>query len=265
MAPEPQPPRTKADLTLSIVSHGHGPLVHRLLGDLNSLPSLQGARVLLTLNIPEDLGSLGDYGHLHIEVLVNEKPRGFGENHNQAFARCRTGLFVVLNPDLRILQDPFPALAGALAADAGIALVAPLVANSTGQVEDSVRNNLTPWSLVARRVGLEPARGKDLAASRGFYWLAGMFMLFRAEAYRAIGGFDTRFFLYCEDYDICVRLRLSGRTIMLVPGVQVVHDAQRDSHRSFRHLRWHLSSLFKVWTSPAFWRWTLHRMLESSH
>jgi hypothetical protein len=40
-----------------------------------------------------------------------------------------------------------------------------------------------------------------------------------------------------------------------VPQVQVVHAAQQLSHRSLRHLRWHLSSLSRMWTSANFWRY----------
>jgi hypothetical protein len=40
-----------------------------------------------------------------------------------------------------------------------------------------------------------------------------------------------------------------------VPQVQVVHAAQQLSHRSLRHLRWHLASLARTWTSATFWRY----------
>lgn len=90
--------------------------------------------------------------------------------------------------------------------------------------------------------------------THGFYWLAGMFLAFPAAAFRRIGGFDERFFLYCEDYDICVRLVLDCRQLLKVPTARVIHAAQRDSHRSVRHLRWHLQSLAKVWASGAYWR-----------
>src|SRR5690606_14674162 len=81
-------------------------------------------------------------------------------------------------------------------------------------------------------------------------WAAGMFMLFRAEAFEAIGGFDEGFHLYYEDVDICTRLWIAGWKVMLHPGVQVVHDAQRTSHRNFRYMRWHVSRKARYLRKP---------------
>lgn len=245
-------------LTLSVVSHGHGALLWRLLDDLQHHPSLRGARVIVTLNVPEDFNRARWPG-LDLLVLRNEQPQGFGANHNAAFRQATGRWFGVLNPDLRLPDDPFPTLLAAAGAQARPGLVAPRIVDPEGRDEDSVRANLTPWSLLRRR--FDPGAGRVSVAADGgapvFFWLAGMFLLFSVDAYRRISGFDERFFLYCEDYDICARLRLAGADIAIVPGATVVHEAQRDSRRSSRHLRWHLASLARVWTSPVFWRVTL--------
>ena len=84
-----------------------------------------------------------------------------------------------------------------------------------------------------------------------------MFMVMESNVFSAIGGFDERFFLYCEDYDLCARLYRSGYSLMLDQSTHVVHDAQRASYRSMRHLTWHLGSLLRVWFSRLFWEVTL--------
>ncbi len=42
-------------------------------------------------------------------------------------------------------------------------------------------------------------------------------------AWRMIGGFDERFFLYNEDVDLCLRLRRAGWELRFVPGMETVH------------------------------------------
>jgi GT2 family glycosyltransferase len=59
--------------------------------------------------------------------------------------------------------------------------------------------------------------------------------------------------MYCEDADICARAVLAEGGIAFCPQTSVVHDAQRASRRSFRALRWHVTSLVRFWLSPAFW------------
>jgi hypothetical protein len=76
-------------------------------------------------------------------------------------------------------------------------------------------------------------------------WVAGMFMLFRNELFREIGGFDERYFLYYEDVDLCFRLRQHGYDVVLVPDARAAHFAQRQSHRNPRYLLWHVRSLVR--------------------
>lgn len=238
-------------ITLSVVSHGHGPLLLRLLDDLDALHSLQGATVLVTLNSPDERIDLAHYQHLSIQTLRNPVPKGFGANHNAAFKRCTTPWFAILNPDLRIVGDIFSGLitSGNVS---NAALLAPRVVDNVGVPEDSVRANLTPWSVIKRVAGLERLHTSVLEA--GFRWYAGMFYLVRSTAYAAVGGFDESYFLYCEDFDLCARMHLDGMPIAFEPTFGVVHAAQRASHRSGRHLRMHLVSLLRVWLSPPVWR-----------
>jgi GT2 family glycosyltransferase len=156
----------------------------------------------------------------------------------------------VLNPDLSLPADVFTPLIRAAAA-ARAALIAPCIVNSQGGIEDSVRWNLTPWSLLKRRLGFA---GEAETADGGFRWFAGMFYVVDSTAYRAVGGFDTRYFLYCEDYDLCARMHLAKSNLLYAPDVHVLHDARRSSWKSSRYLVMHLRSMLRVWLSRPVWR-----------
>lgn len=242
--------------TLSIVSHGHGPLLYALLHDLQRQDGISNCKVVVTLNIGEEHLDPEDYPALALIIIRNELPQGFGANHNAAFSYCDSPWFVVINPDIRIESSSILMNLLRAKADHEVGLVAPRVTNSTGKVEDSVRPNLTLWSLLARRFGerkrLEPSK----PSKRGtpFYWLAGMFLVVNSSAYREVEGFDTRYFLYCEDYDLCARLYLAGYSLEVWDHISVIHDAQRDSHRQSKHMRWHIRSVLQVWMSRSFWR-----------
>ncbi len=228
-------------IAVSIVSHGHGRMVEALLGDLAACPEV--ARVILTLNVPEPEPAMPAALAGRVEVLRNAAPKGFGANHNAAFARSDAPYFCVLNPDVRLGENPFPALLGCL--KDGAALAAPLVANPDGATEDSARRFPGFASLLAKALGLADGAYRFGRNDPPFHpdWVAGMFMLFAAADYAALGGFDEGYFLYYEDVDVCVRLWRSGRKITLCPQAAVMHAAQRASHRHLRHLAWHLRSM----------------------
>jgi len=232
-----------------VVSHAQGALVQNLLQDLKSCNAVS-FKIILTLNIPEVLPFDPAAFPFPVDVRRNATPRGFGANHNAAFAASSGRYFCVLNPDIRLSQDPFPALLPSLENPA-IAAVAPLIRNPAGDIEDHARPFPTMASLVLKlfenKITIQETRTPD--------WIAGMFMLFRREAFAAAGGFDEGYFMYYEDVDLCARLRAAGLRVEVNPAASAVHDARRASRRDLRHMRWHAISiarfLVKRWLGRA--------------
>jgi len=232
--------------TVSVVSHGQAELCAKLIDDLARRAASSIAKLILTENVPKSLPLLEGLP-FPVEVIRNAHPKGFGENHNRAFAHSSSAYFAVLNPDIRIDADPFPALRKHLS-DPQVGIVAPLVREADGTIADFVRPLVSPWEVLRRRLKVS-AHQAQLSHPD---WIAGIFLALRSGDYERLGGFDTRYFLYCEDIDICARARLRGLRLEAVPEVSVTHIAQRESHRSLRYLRHHVSSLLRFWTSPPY-------------
>lgn len=244
--PAAAPAAARPPVTVSIVSHGQLALIVPLLEQLerHSAPAI--ARVVLTLNILEPDLIAGRRWRFALTRIDNPRPRGFGANHNAAFAHCESDWFLVLNPDMRFDADVLAPLLAHARPDSG--LLAPRIVEPGRTAPEAHRALLTPCELLARR---RPGHRAPAQPD----WIPGLFMLVRAAAWRAVGGFDERFFMYGEDFDLCARLRLAGWRIGIAEHLRARHEAQRASHRSARHLRWHLGSLARVWRSAAFWRY----------
>lgn len=236
--------------TISIVSHGHGSLVRNILQDLSRQVHIENWLVIVTINIPEQFEPVSG---LRMNVIYNDCPKGFGANHNAACDQAEGEIYAIVNPDIRMTDDRFLEKLTKLDWKEGSPLRAPVVVAPDGTEEDSVRRNLSLPNLFLRRRRRSTGWEADPEASE-FFWLAGMFLIAPIIQFRELGGFDDRFRLYCEDYDLCARWRLAGNRVELIRDLRVVHDARRDSHRSMRHFRWHLSSLCRVWRSKSFWR-----------
>ncbi len=234
-------------IAVSIVSHGHGPMVSQLVAQLLLCPEV--TQIIVTRNLPEALDLPDDPRLLLID---NALPKGFAANHNAAFTASRELFFCALNPDIELSGNPFQVLMAALIChEAGV--VSPLVKSPAGEVEDYARHFPNLRRLTGKLFGGDGGRYALQAGDADFQpdWVAGMFMLFPAAAFSRLGGFDEGFALYYEDVDICVRAWQQKLPVLTCPSVSVIHDARRDSRRKLTYLRWHLASMaryfFKHW------------------
>ena len=238
-------------LTLSIVSHRHGHLIHGLLDDLQQLCKVD-IEVILTLNLAETLPFDCDAYDFPIQLIFNSQPKGFGANHNAAFQLRKGRWFCVLNPDICLRTDPFPSLLECMQ-DGHVAVVAPVIIDRHGNIEDNARRLPSPLGII-KKAFQQNFRPDYKLAGRAIMpdWVAGMFMLFSSDSFQQIGGFNEKYHLYYEDVDICTRLKLKGFKIVLCPGVTAIHDARRESHRDFNHFLSHLRSFIRFFLSPVY-------------
>lgn len=234
-------------ICISVVSHGQSAIAANFLGSLARLTPGVVSQVIYTRNIPEPALPPIDFEHMRLTTIDNVRPRGFGQNHNAAFACCDQPFFCVVNPDILMPSDPFFALLACLDDDT-LGLVAPIVTTPALAIENTARSLYTPRELIRQKL-----RPENRGSSAD--WLAGMFMLFRSDAYRDIGGFNERYFLYIEDVDICTRIRLAGWRLQQCQDASVIHDARKQSHRSLKFTRWHLAGMLRYWASASFWRY----------
>jgi len=248
------------EITVSVVSHGHAGETGQLLERLAALPPPGARRVIVTLNLP-DARALRDWRAarwpFELELIENDRPAGFGANHNRALRldaeRGASELFAVLNPDLRWQGDPFAPMRALLAGAPRVGLVYPLQLDDRGQAQDCERLAPTPARLWARyRPG---GHRHELTPGQPPEWVNAAFMLLRREALASVGGFDEGYHMYCEDVDLCLRLQLAGWQLARAGAAVVEHRARRASHRNARYLAWHLSSLWRLWHSPAWRAW----------
>lgn len=217
--------------------------------------------VLVSYNTREDLlcalGALRDHVRLPLELLVvdnasadgsaeaaraafpaatvlaNAHNVGFGRANNQALRAARAPHVLLLNPDCEVRPGAVEALLALLEARPDVGAVAPLTWNDDGTPQVSFGPALglvSEWRQrrlvdgVRRREARALARAEVLTRREHEPdWVSASCLLARAEALRAVGGFDEDFFLYEEDVDLCLRLRRAGWRIVHTPAAEVRH------------------------------------------
>lgn len=245
------------DWTVSIISHGHG---DKVLATLESLAAQMGPRpyrVVLTLNQPECIDYLRRAPaslRRRLTVLHVSAQRSFAENHNRALLAARTRGVLALDPELTFIDDVLPEIEQILA-EPHWAMAAPRAYTRSGAMEDNARRMVTPQTLLRRYLAAQRMTDYCAPSRQGpipVDWLAGLFMAMRSDVFRSVNGFDKRYRLYCEDVDLCLRIRAAGYHLALLPELRVTHPAGRRTLRHPQHLAWHSMSMLRLWTSPAY-------------
>lgn len=236
-----------AGVAVSVVSHGQRELVAALAGRLAAMRDPRIAQVFVTHNLPEEplAAPAGGWPFEFVEIF-NREPAGFAANHNRALARASAPYFCVLNPDIELHDDRIWRALLETLADPEVGCAYPQLLEADGSPQDHRREAVTPAALWRRYVLRRPQRWTD--------WVSGAFWVVPAEAWRALGGLDERFRMYCEDTDFCLRLQLAGWRLAAAPA-EARHVAARASRQPGRRMLWHLHSLLRLWLSPTLWRY----------
>ena len=249
-------------VTFSVVSHCQSKLVCKFVTALAAQRVALIARVVVTSNVPvldqfSDLLGIAQSYPFEVQLIENSNPNGFGANHNQAFNLARdhfslkdTDIFCVVNPDIEVF-DPglLPALHKALLKTT-VGLAYPVQIGGDGKALDYERPLPSPRAIFLRQLARHSGwRLKDERSATD--WVSGAFMAFRVGVYAELGGFDERYFMYCEDVDLCLRAQLAGYQLARADAT-VIHHTQRRTLKSLQHLSWHVQSLFRLWRSNAY-------------
>ena len=193
--------------------------------------------------------------------------RGFGAGHNTVLDGMASDVHLVLNPDAVLEEDALRAGLARLAATPDIVLLSPRVLGATGATEYLCRRYPSVLVLLLRgfaprairrlfRRRLDHYEMRDLCSGErevDVLLASGCFMLVRSAALRATGGFDERYFLYFEDYDLSLRLGNHGR-LVFCPAMRIVHHGGYASGKGFRHVRYFIRSATRFFHDHG-WRW----------
>ncbi|MBJ7549205.1 glycosyltransferase family 2 protein [Marinomonas ostreistagni] len=76
--------------------------------------------------------------------------------------------------------------------------------------------------------------------------VSGAAMFFKRECFEAIGGFDTHFFLYCEEEDISRRTWLAGYEVQFRSNSKLVHYCGKSTERNMKIEREFIISYFRL-------------------
>ncbi|MGF6371298.1 GT2 family glycosyltransferase [Paraburkholderia sp. RAU6.4a] len=210
-----------------------------------------------------------DKGGVAFQLLTGHGNVGYGRGHNLAIEQARSDFHLILNPDIDLEAGALVAACEFFHAHDDVGLLAPWIGDDSGSQQYLCRQYPTLIDLFARgflpvalRDSLFAARlaryeMRDVIDGTSVVWdppiISGCFMLFRTSVLKRLGGFDPRYFLYFEDYDLSLRTHELTR-IAYAPMVRVLHHGGGASRKGSAHIRMFAASAFKFFRRFG-WRW----------
>ena len=183
---------------------------------------------------------------------------GYGRGNNQVLGVLGSDAHLVMNPDVELDAAALSASLAALEAHPEVGLVAPAVRGDDGASQFLCKRYPSVWVLFLR--GFAPRRLRERFQPAVAHYemrdvigesfvervplASGCFMLVRTPLFVRLGGFDPRFFMYFEDYDLSVRLSREA-TIAYVPQARIVHHGGEASRKGWRHVAWFVTSAWR--------------------
>lgn len=213
--------------------------------------SMPGARVALREHADDDAAErvqrVLDTAPLPIRFEHDPSNPGFGAGCNAAARTSTAAWLLFLNPDARVRAWPFD-----IERPLAPAVIGPMYTEDTAdhwgrryRISDEIARS---WF---RRAGRQP---------EGTGFVSGAAMLIDTATFRAVGGFDERYFLFYEDIDLCLRANAIGTPTVVERRWIVAHERGHSTRdRRAEALRWSYDSACRFHTergSPVWaYRW----------
>ncbi len=163
-----------------------------------------------------------------VHVLAQSTNAGFGAANNIGARAARGEFLFLLNNDTVCSSPMLQQLADILKANGSASAAAPRLVNTDGSFQLSAGHmpSITgEWRTKRLQRAVAKARpdALNVAQQRDPVWVSAAALMIRTDAYRQLGGFDERFFMYFEDVDLCVRLRAEAGPILYEPSIVLIH------------------------------------------
>lgn len=211
-----------------------------------------------------------------VHLIRNTANVGFAAGNNQGIraAGDAPAYFVLLNSDTIVKPGTLAALARFMDAHPNVGAAAPRLVRPDGTPQPFAFGRDPTLGYLLRRGLSRMMLRRDLhnwstAKAQRVDWVSGACMVVRRTAVDQVGSLDEDYFMYFEDNDWCLRMRIGGWQVWYVPDYEVIHlggqslkhnpAAQQAYYKSLelfyaKHYpkpqQWVLSQLLKVFRAP---------------
>lgn len=167
-----------------------------------------------------------------VDWIKNDINAGFAAACNLGARNTSTRWLLFLNPDTRLPKDCLETLIPYCDHHPDFHLITIKQLSESGKNTHPYGIFPNVWNSAGllrslQRVIFQPDQNKIAMAKNPIafpQWISGSFVLLRKEHFDSIGGWDDRFWMYCEDIDLSKRAAEKGLTIVLLNEWECLHS-----------------------------------------
>ncbi|HZV00686.1 MAG TPA: glycosyltransferase family 2 protein [Planctomycetota bacterium] len=215
---------TRPELSVVVLSYDRPEMLGRALASLDANAPAGAEIIVIDNHSPreDEVSRAIAPFRSRIQFVRTARNLGFTGGMNEGIRRATGELVYLSEDDIVVEEGCLARLTDALATISDAALVGPLMLNDGA---GTVRFSGARVAIGSELKHSEPLAPAAPATDEPFDtdFLPGASMLARASLLREFGGFREDFFMYCEDVELCARIRRTGRRILLVPRARVRH------------------------------------------
>jgi N-acetylglucosaminyl-diphospho-decaprenol L-rhamnosyltransferase len=234
---------TSDAITVVIVTHENSAQITDTLGAL--MPQLGDDDELIVVDNRSRDGTVAAVRAAAPPAKIVEQDRnlGFAGGARIGAEAGSAPLLLFLNPDARPAPDCLRELRSVAVDRPGWGAWQALITMDGGGTINSA-GNVTHFLGIAwagrcgQPVSEAPLEPREVSCA------SGAALVVRRETWDRVGAFDERYFMYCEDVDLSLRLWLSGWAVGIASGARVEHDYEFQRGR----LKWFLLERNRWWT-----------------
>ncbi len=228
---------------------------------LSNLPSDPAYEIIVVDNASQDQTvPVVEKTFPHVKLIKNARNEFLSRATNQAAGVAQGEYLLLLNPDIIIGKDAVDRMLQFMQADARIGAVGPQLRYPDGRIQSSCRefptygNILWEFTLIPR-VFRSLSKWKmgyfDHKGTREVDQPMGSCLMVRKDVFFEVGMMEESFPLFCNDVELCHRIRQAGHRIIFLGSAAAIHyhgasvrqvmaKTMLESHRSlYRYLRKH--------------------------
>lgn len=189
-----------------------------------------------------------------LKIIPNSQNLGFSTACNIGASASTGDYLLFLNPDCLLQGNTVEKLCNSFGGNSNVGAVGGRLLNFDGTEQAGGRRAIpTPWRSFVNAFGLSrfakrwPALFNDFNLHKQALpekpifveAISGACMMVKRKTFEGIGHWDEKYFLHCEDLDLCMRIRQKGWGILFIPDAPITHSLGVCSATRPIFVEWH--------------------------